>query len=151
MDKLIAVHDFFYNSMGMAFYYALAFIAVIAALAQWRLYEKANQPGYAALVPIWNVIVFLKIVGRPAKDGWKMLIPIWGQLYFIPKVWIEVCQSFGKRSTLDYVMVIAFNGLYILNLALSEETKYQGPVYGKQAPPPARRLTPQPAASPSLA
>jgi len=149
MDILKDIHDYFYNSMGFAFYYALAFVAVIAALAQWRLYEKAGQPGLAALVPVWNVIVFLKIVGRPARDGWKMLIPIWGQFYFIPKVWIEVCQSFGKRSTLDYVLVIALNGLYILNLALSEDTRYQGPIYGKKAPPPARRLTPQP--TPSMA
>ena len=93
---------------------------------------------------MWNVIVFLKIVGRPAKDAWLMLIPIYGQLYFIPKVWIEVVQCFGKRSTLDYVLVIALNGLYILNLALSEDSRYMGPLYGQQAPPPPRKLTSQP-------
>ncbi len=147
MDILIDLHDSLYAQMGFALYYVLGFMAVIAALAQWRLYEKAGQPGIAAFVPIWNIIIFLRIVGRPARDGWKMLIPIYGQFYFIPKVWIEVCQSFGKRSVLDYVLVIALNGLYILNLALSESTRYQGPVYGKVPPPPARRLTPQPAPS----
>jgi hypothetical protein len=142
MDTLIALHDSLYNTMGFALYYAIGFFAVIAVLAQYRLYEKAGQPGIAALVPIWNVVVFLRIVGRPARDGWKMLIPVYGQLYFIPKVWIEICQCFGKRSTLDYVLVILLNGLYILNLALSEDTRYQGPVYGKLPPPPARRLVP---------
>lgn len=144
-EGLVGIHDFFYAKMGVAFYYALIFIGVILALAQWRLYEKAGQPGVSALVPVWNVIVFLRIVGRPASDGWKMLIPIYGQLYFIPLVWIEVCQSFGKRSTLDYVLVVLFNGLYILNLGLSHETRYVGPVHGKQAPPPPpRKLTSQP-------
>jgi hypothetical protein len=148
MDILINVHDALYAQMGYALYYAIGLVAVIAALAQYRLYEKAGQPGIAALVPVWNIIVFLRIVGRPARDGWKMLIPIWGQFYFIPKVWIEVCQSFGKRSTLDYILVIALNGLYILNLALSENTRYQGPVHGKLPPPPARKLR---TATPSLA
>ena len=145
MDWLIELHDYFYGRMGNAFYYTLAFIAVIAGLAQWRLYEKAGQPGLAALVPVWNIIVFLRIVGRPAKDAWLMLIPIYGQLYFIPKVWIEVCQSFGKRTTLDYVLVILLNGLYILNLAMSEDTRYLGPVHGGQtAPPPPRKLRTRP-------
>ncbi len=141
-NAFMGIHDFFYMKMGMAFYYALIFLAVIMALAQWRLYEKAGQPGIAALVPIWNIIVFLRIVGRPASDGWKMLIPIYGQLYFIPLVWIEVCKSFGKYSTLDHVLVVLFNGLYILNLGLSYESRYQGPVHGRNTPPPPpRKLT----------
>jgi signal peptidase I len=144
MDSLMHLHDFFYAKMGTALYYTLIFIGIIAIVGQWRLYEKGGQPGYAALVPFWNVVVFLKLVGRPAKHAWLFLIPFYGQFYFAPKVWIEMCQSFGKRSTLDYVLVIIFNGLYILNMGLSYETKYQGPVYGKQAPPPPRPLTSRP-------
>ena len=134
MDQLMELHDFFYSKMGNALYYALIFIAIISVVAQWRLYEKAGQPGIAAIVPIWNFIVFLQIVGRPASHLFLALIPIFGQLYFIPKVWIEVCQSFGKRSMMDYVMVILLNGLYILNLGLSYETEYKGPVYGRPFP-----------------
>lgn len=149
MDQLIGLHDFLYAKMGMALYYALVFLAIIAALAQWRLYEKAGQPGLAAIVPIWNVIVFLRIVGRPANHAWLFLIPIYGQLYFIPKVWIEVVQSFGKRTTMDYVMVILLNGLYILNLAMDDDTIYQGGVYGEPPPLEAPHRLKKP--SPSLA
>jgi len=152
MDTIISIHDYFYALMGTAFYYALGFIAVIGLLAQYRLYEKAGQPGIAALVPVWNVIVFLRIVGRPAMQGFLFLIPIYGQLYFMPKVWIEVCQSFGKRSIVDYVLVILLNGLYILNLALDESTIYLGPVHGEQkAPPPPRSLKKNHSASPLAA
>lgn len=146
---MIAIHDFFYGKMGQAFYYALGFVAVVAALAQWRLYDKAGQPGIAALVPGWNLVVFLRIVGRPAKHAWLFLIPIYGQLYFMPKVWIEVCKSFGKYSLMDHIMVVALNGLYILNMALDYDTVYQGPVYGKQEAPPPPRSLKKP--SPSLA
>jgi len=60
-----------------------------------------------------------------------------------------VVQSFGKRSTLDYVLVIALNGLYILNLALDQDSEYVGPVYGEQEAPPPPRSLKKP--SPSLA
>ena len=144
MEYLIAIHDYFFGIMGNALYYAIGFFAIIAIVAQWKLYEKAGQPGIACIVPVWNVIVFLKIVGRPASHIWYMLIPVFGQLYFIPKVWIEICQSFGKTTILDYVLVIMLNGLYILNLGLNYETEYVGPVYGKNVPPPSRPLETRP-------
>ena len=141
MDDLKRFHDYFYYTLelGDAFYYAVGFIAAIAILAQWRLYEKCRQPGLAAFVPIWNVIVFMRIVGRPDRDAWKMLIPIYGQLYFIPKVWIEVVQCFGKRSIMDYILVLALNGLYILNLALSND-QYLGPLRGQAPLPKANKV-----------
>ena len=134
MEILTGIHDFLHLKLGDSLYFILGFLVIISLVAQWRLYEKAGQPGIAAIVPIWNFIVFLKIVGRPASHLFLALIPIFGQLYFIPKVWIEVCQSFGKRSMMDYVMVILLNGLYILNLGLSYETEYKGPVYGRPFP-----------------
>ena len=133
MDLIKEINHYFVTTLGLglAFYYAIAFVTIIALLAQWRLYEKCRLPGLAAFVPIWNVVVFLRIVGRPAWQGWLFLVPIYGQLYFLPKVWIEVVQCFGKRSILDYVLVIVLNGLYIFNLGMSYETRYLGPVYGK--------------------
>lgn len=124
------IYDTLYASMGDGMFLLAGILAFIGIVAQWRLYEKANQPGIASIVPIWNVIVFLRIVGRPASHIFLFLIPIYGQLYMIPKVYIELCNSFGKRTILDYILVILFNGFYILNLGLSYETEYEGPVYG---------------------
>ena len=101
---IMSVHDAIYAVMGSTMYYAIIFLAVIGLIAQWKLYEKAGQPGLAALVPGWNFIVFLKIVGRPASHFWLFFIPIYGQFYMLPKVCIEVVQSFGKRDTIDYVL-----------------------------------------------
>lgn len=131
MEYLTHLHDLIYAQLGNAMYFIFGFLLIISVVAQWRLYEKAGQPGVASIVPVWNFIVFLKIVGRPASHMFLALIPIYGQLYFLPRVWIEVCQSFGKRTLLDYTMVILLNGLYILNLGLSYETEYEGPVYGR--------------------
>jgi signal peptidase I len=144
-NTLRAMHDYIHDDLevGDSMYYIFGFFVIIGLVAQWRLYEKAGQPGWACLVPVYNMIVFLKIVGRPASHLFLFFIPIVGQLYFLPKVWIETAQSFGKRSMVDYVLVIALNGLYILNLGMSYDTKYIGPVYGK-AVDPAHPIKPRP-------
>ncbi len=119
-----------YATMGDGVFVLAIIIGFIGIVAQWKLYEKAGQPGIASIVPIWNLIVFLRIVGRPASHIFLFLIPIYGQLYMIPKVYFELCNSFGKRSIVDYILVIVFNGFYVLNLGLSYEAEYQGPSYG---------------------
>lgn len=144
MELLNSIYDFFYGIFGPSMWYIAGFFVLVAVVGQWRLYDKAGQPGWACLVPVYNMIVFLRIVGRPASHIFLFLIPVVGQLYFLPKVWVETAQSFGKRTMLDYVLVIVLNGLYILNLGLSYDSKYVGPVYGRPAPAPARPLKPRP-------
>lgn len=46
---------------------------------------------------------------------------------------IELAQSFGKRTTLDYLLVVFFNVFYMLNLSLAYQEEYDGPVYGETA------------------
>lgn len=135
-----------YNQLGDSIFYLLGFALIMSVVAMWRLYDKAGQPGYLALIPGVNMVVFLKIIGRPAWHIVLFFIPIYGQLYLIPKVWIELCQSFGKRTLLDYVLVVLLNGLYIFNLGLSYETRYVGPAHGRNFP-----LKDPVAARPSLA
>jgi len=132
-DLFLRVHESINTSMGGTLYYVLIFFGIIALVGQWRLYEKAGLPGYAAIVPIWNFIMFLKLVGRPASHLWLFLIP-GVNIYMFIKVWIETAQSFGKTTMLDYVLVVTLNGLYILNLGLSYESRYMGPVYGRPDP-----------------
>ena len=51
-------------------------IALFVIVAMWKVFTKAGRPGWAAIIPIYNMYVWCKIVGRP---GWwviLMLIPI---------------------------------------------------------------------------
>jgi uncharacterized membrane protein YhaH (DUF805 family) len=73
--------------------YLVVLVVVVAAM--WKIYTKAGQPGWAALVPFYNIYVLLKVVGRP---GW------WLVLFLIPVVGIvvgiivafDLAKSFGK-------------------------------------------------------
>lgn len=111
-----------------AFIFLFVFIFLIGVLGQWSLYAKANQPGYACLVPVWNVIVFLKILGRPAWHLFLLLIPI-VNIFVLIKMYVELCNCFGKQKMSDYILMIVFNGFYILHLGFSDKEEYLGPVH----------------------
>ncbi len=73
--------------------YLLLILAWIAGL--WKTFEKAGKPGWAAIVPIYNVFVLVEISGKP---NW------WALLCFVPCVnfivliliLIDVAKNFGK-------------------------------------------------------
>ncbi len=108
------------------------FITLIALAGNWRLFVKCNQPGWAVVVPGYNVVVAMRIIGRPAWHALYFLIPGFN-LYFFFRTILELANTFGKQSTLDYVLACVFNVFYILNLGLSEDEGYRGPVYGTLA------------------
>jgi hypothetical protein len=153
METIIGFLIETYNKFGGAIFVPIILLTVIGVGAQFMLYEKCRLPGVACLVPFWNVVVFLKIMGRPWHHSLLIIIPplaaigisifggynlasygalgllgiVW--LGFIIKVYIELCNSFGKTGLLDYVLIIIFNGFYVLNLGLSNDVRYKGPVY----------------------
>lgn len=53
----------------------IAMILGIYAFMFWRVFQKAGQPGWASIVPIYNFVVLFQISGKP---GW------WVALSFVP-------------------------------------------------------------------
>ena len=62
-------------AIGAAFFMVIGFIALLLLIAQWKIFEKAGQPGWACIVPIYNVIVLLEIVGKPIWWLFLLIIP----------------------------------------------------------------------------
>jgi len=105
------------------------FIGLISIVANAKLFLKAGLQWWAVLVPGYNVMVAMKLIGRPSWHAFLFLTP--AIIYLLPKTILEVAQSFGKNKPLDYVLVLVFNIFYILNLGLSYDEEYKGPVYGR--------------------
>lgn len=86
-----------FGELGIGFIIVVLVLAVFIYAAMWKIFTKAGQPGWAALVPIYNIYVLLTIVGRP---GW------WVILYLIPCVNIviailvslDLARVFGKGT-----------------------------------------------------
>ncbi len=74
----------------------LAFV-IVAIAGIWKVFEKAGQPGWAAIVPFYNVYVMLQIAGKPT--WWLILffIPI-ANLIVAILVNISIAEKFGKSS-----------------------------------------------------
>jgi hypothetical protein len=73
--------------------YFVVIILLIAAM--WKVFSKAGQPGWAAIIPIFNMYVLCKVAGRP---GWwviLMLIPFVNFIILII-VSIDIARNFGK-------------------------------------------------------
>jgi hypothetical protein len=106
------------------------FLVIISAVGAAKLFAKADRPWIAAFIPGWNLVEVMQIIGRPKVHAAFFLIPIYN-IYFFFRVCIELAQSFGKYSTIEYVLVCVFNVFYVLNLALAYNEEYHGPVYGR--------------------
>jgi hypothetical protein len=71
------------------------FVVFIAGL--WRTFTKAGKPGWACLVPIYNIIVMLEIAGRPL--WWLLLLFVPIVNFFVAMiVVIDIAKAFGKGA-----------------------------------------------------
>ncbi len=101
--------------------YLAALIAVIAGW--WMMFEKAGEAGWKAIIPIYNIIVLLKIVGR--EWWWVILfiIPIVGFIIWII-VALDLAKAFG-RGTGFGLGLIFLTPLFALILGFGSDS-YRG-------------------------
>ena len=90
---------------GGAFFLVFLVVFVIVAAGMWKMFEKAGEPGWAALVPIYNLVVLVKIAG---KEVWWVLLMLIPCVNFVAGVMvcIEVARKFGKDTV--YGVGLAF-------------------------------------------
>jgi hypothetical protein len=68
-------------------------ILVLASI--WKLYEKAGQNGWAAIVPIYSTIVKLDIIEKPRWWIFLMIIPYVSLIWYVWATNLFV-KKFGK-------------------------------------------------------
>lgn len=118
-------------------------VAVLIVVAMWKVFTKAGKPGWAAIIPIYNIIVLLEIVGRPL---W------WIVLYLIPFVnfvvsiivAIDVAKAFGKDTA--FGIGLAFLSPIFYPILGFGSARYIGPV---AAATPTYTYPPQPPTPPA--
>lgn len=105
----------------------LFFLAVIIAFAivvQWKLFDKAGKPGWASIVPIYNIIVLLEIVGKPWWYLLLLLVPVVNIVIMI-MVMIALAQVFGKDS--GFAVGLIFLSIIFMAILAFGDAKYLGP------------------------
>ncbi len=111
---------------GLGIVFVLFYLAIIVLIVAsfWKVFTKAGQPGWAAIVPIYNMYILCKVAGRP---GW------WLILMFIPLVnfvitaivSIDVAKSFGKGT--GFGVGLWLLGIIFYPILAFGSAQYQGP------------------------
>lgn len=128
-------------------------IAVIAIISYWKIFEKAGKPGWAAIIPIYNIIVMLEIIGKPIWWIFLFFIPC---VNFVFLIWATnlLSKSFGQSEgftvgllLLGFIFypILAFGNYQYLGPAGSEgsmrtfdpSVDYKDPFKTPPPPPPA--------------
>lgn len=103
-------------------------IIVLVIASFWRVFVKAGQPGWAALVPIYNLFILLKIVGRQWWWLILLIIPFVSIVAAIIVSW-DVARSFGKGIGFTVgLILLPFIFYPILGFGSAQ---YQGPAAAK--------------------
>jgi hypothetical protein len=114
----------------------LAIIVVVIA-GMWKTFDKANQPGWGVLIPIYNVILLLRIAGKPLWWIILMFIPIANIIVGV-MVPVAIAKNFGKGTGFGIGLIfLPFIFYPILGFGEAEYNPTDIPAAGSfgQAPP----------------
>jgi Family of unknown function (DUF5684) len=123
----IAVYTILANSgaaVGILVATAVVALVILELAGLWKVYAKAGEHGWAAIVPFYNYWCLLRIVGRP---GW------WLILYFVPLVNIvialivlwDLTKSFAKPAGWFWGLLLL--GFVFYPMLGFGESRYAGP------------------------
>jgi len=127
------------GAAGLIVLYVIVYVVYVAAL--WRVFTKAAQPGWAAIIPIYNWYIVLRIVGRP---GWWLL------LYLIPIVdivihiivLVDLSHSYGFSGA--FAIGLLFLGIIFYPILGFGSSQYLGPAAGRGRLTPTASFQPPP-------
>jgi hypothetical protein len=82
---------------GVPAIFWLIYIAVYVLLiiGFWVIFTKAGEAGWKSIIPIYNTIIWLKIIGREWWWILLLLIPI-VNIVILVLMWNGLSKSFGK-------------------------------------------------------
>ena len=107
---------------GVLIFYLVILVLMVASM--WKIFTKAGKPGWAAIIPIYNFIVLLEIVGKPI---WWILLLIIPLVNFIILIIVthRLSLSFGQGvGTTILLIILPFIGYPILGFG---SAAYVGP------------------------
>jgi hypothetical protein len=99
-------------------------VAVIMIASMWKVFTKAGQPGWAAIVPIYNVIVLLQIAGKPLWWIVLFIIPLVNIVVGIMVV-LDLAKSFGQST--GFALGLLFLGFIFYPILGFGPAQYLGP------------------------
>jgi hypothetical protein len=99
-------------------------LIIFYVAAEWKIYTKANQPGWAVIIPIYNIIVLLKIIGKPWWWLLLLCIPVANIVFGIIML-VLLAKSFGKD--VGFAIGLIFLSFIFIPILGFGKAEYKGP------------------------
>lgn len=100
-------------------------LTIVLIVGMWKSFSKAGKPGWAAIVPIYNFIVLLEIVGRPIWWILLFLVPCVNIIVLII-VHLDVAKAYGRSP--GFGIGLALLGIIFWPILGFGSARYLGPV-----------------------
>lgn len=110
------------GSLILFLIFFLVFVIVPIA-GMWKVFTKAGKPGWAAIIPIYNLIVLLQITDNPLWYIVGFIIPLVNVVVGI-KVINDLSKTFGKG--IGYTVGMFFLPFIFVPLLGFGDAQYQG-------------------------
>ncbi len=110
---------------GLSLFFITLVLSIVTIIGMWKMFEKAGKPGWASIVPVYNIVVMLEIIKKPT---WMVL------LFFIPFVnfivgliiVFDIAREFGK-GILFAIGMILFPFIFYPILGFGKSTYANAP------------------------
>jgi hypothetical protein len=114
-----------FQIFGAGFFIFILAVAVLCIAGLWKVFEKAGQPGWAAIVPIYNYYIMTKIIGKPGYWAALMIIPYIGVIWAIWSFNL-LSKSFGKDTGFT-IGIVFLPFIFLPIMGFDKSIQYQGP------------------------
>ena len=94
--------------IGIAYVLFCIALAVFMIVSMWKVFEKAGKPGWAALIPVYDIYVLFEIGGQKGAYAFFIFIPfVGGIIAFVFEVMalLELAKRFGKDTTFGVLSI----------------------------------------------
>ena len=98
-------------------------IFLVVIVGMWKVFTKAGKPGWASIIPIYNIVVMLDIAGKPLWWIILFLIPLVNLIIAI-MVSIAIAEKFGKGT--GFGLGLAFLGFIFYPILGFGDATYRG-------------------------
>lgn len=103
-------------------------ISIAQIVAQWKIFEKANRPGWHSLIPLYNMWSLFEIVGMKGWYIFAMFIPVVGSIVYLV-VYImfvfKLATAFNKDTAFGFGLLF-LGPIFMLILGFSKNAVYVG-------------------------
>lgn len=97
-------------------------IIAFAIVSQWKVFEKAGQPGWLCIIPFYNIIILLKISNKPWWWIFMFFIPI-ANIVFMIMMLHRISLSFGKGA--GFTVGLLFLSIIFWGILAFDKSEYK--------------------------